>query len=180
MTETNELDTLYCSDEDGTEDEPLIRKNKHINQLQEPTVEPEDSTDVEDAFDSDAQSITNSRKHKRHYRSFRKDTPEELLLLKALKDTSPFTAKHKDKAASWERVVTWLKTHDEKRLSETPPKNVLFEGIQSRTCKLAWTRISKEFVEYQRRLKRATGVELVDGERIQLIEELYNTEQAAT
>ncbi|KAF8948434.1 hypothetical protein BGZ46_005368 [Entomortierella lignicola] len=128
--------------------------------------------ETEDGSGSDTQPRV-IRKHKTHYRAFRKDTPEELSLLKAISAHPPFTAKYGERTASWERVVNWLHNHDDARAKQTPPKQPLFSGIQVRTCRLAWTSISKEFALYQKSLKAATE------ERIQLIGNLYRAEQDA-
>lgn len=170
---------IHDDDEDVTDEEPLV-PSRHRHRVVEETPSVVDDQNISDEEEEEEiEPVQLTRKHKTHYRSFRKGTPEELLLLKALSAHCPFTAKFKEKQATWDKVVNWLHAHDEARSSRTPPDGPLFSGIQSRTCRLAWSKISKEYADYQRKLKSATGVEIVEGERIQLIENLYRTEQNA-
>lgn len=107
---------------------------------------------------------------------FRKESVQELILLRALSVHQPFVAAHGTGAESWGKVVEYL--HETDR-AERPTKP-FFTNVKIRTCKLTWERIAEEQKAYEAYLKSATGIAPEESERRQLMEELYGLKKANT
>ncbi|KAG0361836.1 hypothetical protein BGZ54_008909 [Gamsiella multidivaricata] len=82
-----------------------------------------------------------------HFRAFRKGTTEELLLIRAIAVHRPFAAKYGDKLPAWERVVAWLKEHDQQRQQEQPLQNLIFTNVTARCCQSRWETIRAAYAK---------------------------------
>ncbi|KAG0061145.1 hypothetical protein BGZ92_006548, partial [Podila epicladia] len=136
------------------------------------------STPPPDADLPEEPTITGTRTRKSRTPStrfdFRKDSIQELILLRALSVHRPFMAAHGSGAEAWAKVVEYL--HETDRVER--PAAPYFTNVKVRTCKLAWDRLSDEQKAYEAYLETATGIAPEETERRRLMEELYHLKQA--
>ncbi|KAF9902927.1 hypothetical protein BX616_001759 [Lobosporangium transversale] len=99
---------------------------------------------------------------------FRKDSMQELILLRALALHQPFRAPHGQVAETWDKVVEFLHNYDWKER----PHNPYF-------TKHTWDRLQEEQKKYEAYIKSATGISPDETERRRLLEELCEGKQAA-
>ncbi|KAG0315023.1 hypothetical protein BG000_005335 [Podila horticola] len=120
--------------------------------------------DADAEEDTDAGGATTNRRFE-----FRKESPQELLLLRALAEERPFIAPFRSIDKTWEKVVQYLRDSDAK---ERPTKPY-FTHLKLRSCKLAWKKIYDEVEAYQHHMEIATGIAPEESERRVLMRELY-------
>ncbi|KAF9971417.1 hypothetical protein BGZ65_010430 [Modicella reniformis] len=105
---------------------------------------------------------------------FRKESLEELLLLRALAQHRPSIAPHGTVVETWDKVVTCLHDSDKK----DRPNKPMFANVKRRTCQLTCDRLMEEQKKYETYLISATGIAPEETERRLLMGELFRLKQA--
>ncbi|KAG0338233.1 hypothetical protein BG000_004350 [Podila horticola] len=75
--------------------------------------------------------------------TFEKDTPQELLLLRALHEHVPYHARPGSIKHAWDKVVDSLQASDKAERPTQP----YFTGVTAYACKKAWSRLMEEGVQ---------------------------------
>lgn len=99
---------------------------------------------------------------------FRKESIQELILLRALALHRPFVAPHGSGTDAWNKLVDYL--HETDRAER--PTSPFFTNVKIRSCKLAWDRLFNEQKAYEASLLTATGIAPEETERRRLMKEL--------
>ncbi|KAF9332617.1 hypothetical protein BGZ91_011635, partial [Linnemannia elongata] len=99
---------------------------------------------------------------------FRKESIQELILLRALALHRPFVAPHGSGTDAWNKLVDYL--HETGRAER--PTSPFFTNVKIRSCKLAWDRLFNEQKAYEASLLTATGIAPEETERRRLMKEL--------
>ncbi|KAG0297744.1 hypothetical protein BGZ97_004238, partial [Linnemannia gamsii] len=99
---------------------------------------------------------------------FRKESIQELILLRALALHRPFVAPHGSRTDAWNKLVEYL--HETDRAER--PTSPFFTNVKIRSCKLAWDRLFNEQKAYEASLLAATGIAPEETERRRLMKEL--------
>ncbi|KAF9142485.1 hypothetical protein BG015_000831, partial [Linnemannia schmuckeri] len=99
---------------------------------------------------------------------FRKESIQELILLRGLALHRPFVAPHGSGTDAWNKLVDYL--HETDRVER--PTSPFFTNVKIRSCKLAWDRLFNEQKAYEASLLTATGIAPQETERRRLMKEL--------
>ncbi|KAF9928512.1 hypothetical protein FBU30_002311 [Linnemannia zychae] len=99
---------------------------------------------------------------------FRKESIQELILLRALALHRPFVAPHGSGTEAWNKLVDYLHETDRSERPTSP----FFTNVKVRSCKLAWDRLFNEQKAYEASLLTATGISPEETERRRLMKEL--------
>ncbi|KAF9280456.1 hypothetical protein BGZ74_002594, partial [Mortierella antarctica] len=127
--------------------------------------------DSEDNDDTIATPAVRAASRKTQFRKFL--LPEcELILLRALDDVKPFSAKRGQGAKLWDNVELFLHQYDtaQRRDKGAEP---MFTDVSVRACKNKWSAISKEHKVEEGILKTKSGITLPVTERNTLIKAIY-------
>ncbi|KAG9069644.1 hypothetical protein KI688_008966 [Linnemannia hyalina] len=99
---------------------------------------------------------------------FRKESIQELILLRGLALHRPFVAPHGSGTDAWNKLVDYLHETDRTERPTTP----FYTNVKPRSCKLAWERLFNEQKAYEATMLAATGIAPQETERRRLMKEL--------
>ncbi|KAF9079651.1 hypothetical protein BGX23_003538, partial [Mortierella sp. AD031] len=105
-----------------------------------------------------------------------KDPELEYVLLQALDTVRPFDAEHGRKAATWEKVIEYLRKHDDKEERAGRPR--VFGLVNSRVCRANWNALSDEYAKHLAKMRQTTGANPTLTPRLQLMGAVYDFEQS--